>query len=69
MTPFLMTPFLSHRRVGRGRTERRCPGAIEKARKIEPALSIGFMRERSVGMHESTLKGVLDSLRKAGVPA
>ncbi len=41
---------------------------VEKARDIEPTLSIGFMRERSVGMHESTLKGILDSLRNAGVP-
>ena len=42
--------------------------AVEKATQLQPALSIGFMCGRFVGMHETTLKSLLDSLRKAGVP-
>jgi adenylate cyclase len=42
--------------------------AVEKATQLEPALSIDFMRNNFVGMHETTLKSLLDSLRKAGVP-
>ena len=40
---------------------------IEKARQLEPALSIGYIRRRTTGIHESTLKSLLDGLRKAGV--
>ena len=42
--------------------------AVEKAMQLEPALSIGFIRNQFVGMHETTMKSLLDSLRKAGVP-
>ncbi len=42
--------------------------AVEKAMQLEPALSISFMRSRNVGQHETTLKSLLDGLRKAGVP-
>ncbi len=42
--------------------------AVEKAMQLQPALSIDFMRNNSVGMHQITLKSLLDSLRKAGVP-
>ncbi len=42
--------------------------AVEKAMQLQPTLSIGFIRSRFVGMHEATLKSMLDSLRKAGVP-
>ena len=41
---------------------------VEKAIQLQPALSIGFIRGRFIGMHEITLKSLLDSLRKAGVP-
>ena len=40
---------------------------VEKAMQLQPALSINFIRSRFVGMHETTLKSLLDSLRKAGV--
>jgi tetratricopeptide (TPR) repeat protein len=42
--------------------------AFKKATQLEPALSIGFIRSSQVGMHEASLKSLLDSLRKAGVP-
>ena len=42
--------------------------AVEKAIQLEPALSISFIRDHHVGAHETTLKSLLDSLRKAGVP-
>jgi adenylate cyclase len=42
--------------------------ALEKAMQIQPALSIGYIRSHFVGEHETTLKSLLDSLRKAGVP-
>ena len=42
--------------------------AIEKAMQLQPALSIGFMRRRYIGIHEKTLNSMLDSLRKAGLP-
>ncbi len=42
--------------------------ALDKAMLLEPALSAGFIRGHYVGMHEATLKSILDSLRKAGVP-
>ncbi len=42
--------------------------AVEKAMQLEPALSIGFIRNHFVGAHEMALKRLLDSLRKAGVP-
>jgi TolB-like protein/Flp pilus assembly protein TadD len=43
-------------------------GAVEKAMQLQPAFSIGFLRSQFVGMHKTTLKSLLDSLRKAGVP-
>ena len=42
--------------------------ALEAAMRLQPALSIGFVRDRLVGMHEITLESLLASLRKAGVP-
>jgi hypothetical protein len=35
---------------------------------LQPALSISFIRSRYVGVHQTNLKSMLDSLRKAGVP-
>ncbi len=43
-------------------------GAVEKAMQLQPAFSISFIRSRFVEEHETTLKSLLDSLRKAGVP-
>ncbi len=42
--------------------------AVAKAIELQPALSIGFIRNNFIGMHETTLMSLLDSLRKAGVP-
>jgi len=42
--------------------------ALEKAIQIEPALSIGLIRKRLVGMHESILESLVEGLRKAGLP-
>jgi adenylate cyclase len=42
--------------------------AIERAVQLQPALSISFIRSRYVGVHQTNLKSMLDSLRKAGVP-
>ena len=42
--------------------------ALEKAIELQPALSIRFLRGRSIGWHETMLQSLLDSLRKAGVP-
>ena len=41
--------------------------AVEKAMQLQPALSISFIRSRFIGMHESSLTSLLDSLRKAGM--
>jgi tetratricopeptide (TPR) repeat protein len=42
--------------------------ALEKAMQLQPALSIGFLRNHFVGAHETFLTSLCDSLRKAGVP-
>ena len=42
--------------------------AIKKTMQLQPALSIGFVRGHFAGMHEYSLKSLLDSLRKTGVP-
>ena len=42
--------------------------AVEKAMRLEPALSVNFILNHFVVMHETALKSLLDSLRKAGVP-
>ncbi len=42
--------------------------AVEKAIQLQPALSIDFCRSQFFGMHETALKSLLDSLRKAGLP-
>ena len=42
--------------------------AVENSMQLEPLLSINFLRDRFVGAHETYLKSLLDSLRKAGVP-
>ncbi len=41
---------------------------LEKAMQVQPALSIGYIRNNFVGMHEATWKSLRDSLRKAGAP-
>ena len=42
--------------------------AVEKTVQLQPALSIGFIRNRFVGANETFLTDLFDSLRKAGVP-
>ncbi len=42
--------------------------ATEKAMRLQPALSISFLRGRRPGGDETIAKSFLDSLRKAGVP-
>ena len=42
--------------------------AVNKAVGLEPALSIDYIRGRYIGIHETVLKSLLDSLRKAGLP-
>jgi class 3 adenylate cyclase len=41
---------------------------IEKAIQLQPALSIGFCRRRYIGMNDSALNNLINSLRKAGLP-
>ena len=43
-------------------------GAVEKAMQLQPAFSIGFVRNRYVGANETFLASLFDSLRKAGLP-
>jgi TolB-like protein/Flp pilus assembly protein TadD len=47
---------------------RKAQAAVKSALQLEPAFSISFVRRHFPGMHETKLKSVLDSLRKAGVP-
>jgi adenylate cyclase len=42
--------------------------ALRKAAQIEPALSASFIQRHFVGMHETALKSLIGSLRKAGIP-
>jgi adenylate cyclase len=42
--------------------------AIKKAIEFQSSLSIGSIRSRYVGMHQTHLNSLCDSLRKAGVP-
>jgi adenylate cyclase len=42
--------------------------AAEKAMQLEPVLSISYCRDRFIDLHETALKSLLESLRKAGVP-
>jgi adenylate cyclase len=42
--------------------------AVKKTIQLQPALSISFLRSQSPGTHETTMKSLFDSLRKAGVP-
>ena len=42
--------------------------AIEKARQLEPSISLGYVLSRSTGEHESIMKSLFASLRKAGLP-
>ena len=42
--------------------------AVGKAIQLEPALSISFTRSHYVGAHETYMKSLLGSLRKAGLP-
>jgi len=41
---------------------------IEKTIRLQPGLSIGFLRDRFTNMHKVSLTSLLDSIRKAGVP-
>ncbi len=41
--------------------------ALQDAARLQPALSCGFVRSTFISMHENTLNGLLDSLRKAGM--
>ena len=41
---------------------------VEKAKQIEPTLSISDQRDRFSGMNETVVNSLLDSLRKAGFP-
>jgi len=42
--------------------------AVERAVEIQPDFSIAYLRGQFVNMHDRTLKSLLNSLRKAGVP-
>ncbi len=42
--------------------------ALEIAMQLQPTISSSFLRSNYVGMHETYLKSLLDSLRKAGMP-
>ncbi len=48
--------------------KREAQAAVEKAMQLQPTLSLSFLRNSFVGMHETSLQSLLDSLRKAGVP-
>ncbi len=41
---------------------------MEAARRLQPRLSLDFVRETFVGMHETTRESLVASLRKAGLP-
>ena len=41
---------------------------LARTLKIEPALSINFLRSHYIGMHERYANSLFDSLRKAGLP-
>jgi adenylate cyclase len=64
--------FLPHMHLGAALAEAgktsEAQAAFEKAMHFEPALSISFIRSRFPGVHETTSKSLLDSLRKAGLP-
>ena len=66
------TGFLPHMHLAAALAEAgqksEAQAAVENAMQLQPALSISFLRSLYVGMHETPLKSVLDSLRKAGVP-
>ncbi|MBT3533929.1 MAG: hypothetical protein HN478_08620 [Rhodospirillaceae bacterium] len=42
--------------------------ALDKATQLEPALSIGFVRNHFPWAHETTMGNLSESLRKAGLP-
>ncbi len=42
--------------------------AIETGLRLEPALSIEFIRQAFIAMHANTMNSLIDSLRKAGLP-
>ncbi len=48
--------------------KREARAAVDKAMQLQPTFTISTFRDRLVGMHETSLKSLLDSLRKAGVP-
>ncbi len=60
-------PRISPRACGRRGYQRKAGVQVEKAMQFQPALSISFIRSRFVSTHKTTLKFLLDSLRKAGV--
>ncbi len=65
-------PFLPHMNLAaalaEGGKKSEARAALEEASQLQPALSIGFIRGNFVGAHETYLKSLLDSLRKAGLP-
>ncbi len=65
-------PFLTHMNcaasLAAGGQISEAQAAVEKAIELKPALSIRFLGRHFRAMHETTLKGLLDSLRKAGLP-
>ena len=58
--------WLQHQRKLAKKSE--AQAAVKNAIQLQPALSISFTRSGFVGVHETTLNSLLDSLRKAGVP-
>ncbi|MDA1098505.1 MAG: adenylate/guanylate cyclase domain-containing protein [Proteobacteria bacterium] len=42
--------------------------AVQMAMQLQPAFSIGFIRERFTGIHPTVLQSLLEGLRKAGAP-
>ncbi len=65
--PFLPYMFFAAALAEGGRKSE-AQAAVEKAMQLQPALSISFIRGNFFGAHETYLKSLFDSLRKAGVP-
>ena len=69
---FPNTGFLPHMHLAQVLAEaghaNEAKAAVEKAIQVEPAFSIGFLRDLFVNMHETRLNSLIGSLRKVGVP-
>jgi Flp pilus assembly protein TadD len=65
-------PFMPYMQLAaalaEGGQEPEARAAVKKATEREPAFSVSFVRNSFSGMHETYLKSLLDSLRKAGLP-